>query len=179
MKDSMFEMIGFQFKRVLPLFCSILILLAAHIPYHFNIAKYLIPDLGILCVYYWSTHRRDLFGVWSAFIFGLIADSLSTVPIGLNILTYLFVYVLANTFQNYISTRSFATGWGGLLLITLAAFSIKWLLASVYYSTFLPLSGIILSYCTTILLYPFIAWLNFMVQNKFLNNEEVLYEQGQ
>jgi len=90
---------------------------------------------------------------------------------------FISVYVLAITFGIYVNTKPFAISWIGFALISLVAFLIKWLLMSVYYSNFLPLTGVLLGYVATVLLYPLVARLNVVIQNRFLATDEVIYEQ--
>lgn len=178
MRDSFTEVLSFQLKRLVPISFSLLLILAGCIPLRFSAAKYIIPDLSVMCVYFWASYRRDLFGIGSAFFLGLVTDCLSLSPIGLNILTDMLAFVFTNIFRGYVNTRVFTVSWSGFALIALGAYTGKWLVASIYYSAFLPLSGVCLGYATTLLLYPLIAWINIYIQNLLLAGEEVTYEQG-
>lgn len=176
MNDSYAEIFGNMFKRFLPLLCSALLVIAAYIPIHIPLSKFLRPDLGMICVYFWALYRQDLFGPFSVFVLGLIADSMSAVPTGLNIFVFVFIYVLASTFGSYVNTKPFAVSWIGFAVISLLAFTVKWLLASFYYSRFLAIGGITAGYAATVLLYPLVVRFNIFIQNKYMANEEVVYE---
>lgn len=178
MDDSLSEILDSQFKKFLPLICSIFLLLAAYIPVHMPLLKFLRPDIGIICVYFWALYRQDLFGAVSTFILGVIADSIAATPFGLNAFVFMFVFILASTFGSFVNTKPFIISWGGFAAISLLAFSIKWILLSVFYSRFVALGGILAGYAATVLFYPLIARLNIFVQNRFLSGEEVIYEQG-
>lgn len=177
MDDSFSDILMLQLKRLLPLFCSLMLILAACIPVHLPLSKFLRPDVGMICVYFWTLYRQDLFGSLSVFLLGFVADSISGVPIGLNIFVFLLVFVLASTFGCYVNTKPFAVSWAGFAVISLLAFGAKWLLASVYYSRFLLSGGILAAYATTVMIYPLLAWFNIFIQNRFLAGEEVIYEQ--
>ena len=178
MRDSFVEVLSFQFKRLVPVSFSVLLVLISCIPYHFVFSKYIIADVSLMCVYFWASYRRDLFGIGSAFFLGLITDCLSLSPIGLNVMANMTAFLLTNIFRGYVNTRAFTVSWSGFALVALGAYAFKWLVASFYYSTFLPLPGICLGYATTLLLYPLIARINIFVQNWLLSEEEAVYEQG-
>ena len=177
MEDSLTEILENRFKKLLPFLCSVILLLIAYVPIHLPLSQYLRPDVGMICVYFWALYRQDLFGAISAFALGFIADSLSAVPVGLGIFSFLTVFALASTFGSYVNSKPFALSWGGFAVISLFAFVIKWLLLSVFYSKFLAFGGVFTAYLATLFLYPLIARLNIYIQNRFLANEEVIYEQ--
>lgn len=178
MEDSLTEILESNIKKFLPFLWSVVLLLIAYVPIHLPLSQYLRPDVGMICVYFWALYRQDLFGAVSAFILGFVADSLSAVPIGVNCFSFMFVFTLASTFGSYVNSKPFALSWGGFAVISLLAFIIKWLLCSVFYSKFLALGGVFIAYLASVLLYPLIARLNMYIQNRFLANEEVIYEQG-
>ena len=177
MDDSFSDIIYNQIRRILPLLYTILLILLAYIPVCIPLSKFLRPDVSMICVYFWSLYRRDLFGPISVACVGVVADSLSATPLGSNMFVFMLIYVLAINFSSLVNTKPFVVSWVGFSIISLVAFLIKWLVISVYYSTFLSFIGILTGYVATVLLYPLIARLNVFVQNKFLANEEVIYEQ--
>lgn len=178
MEDSLTEILEGRLKKILPFLCSVLLVLVAYVPIHLPLSQYLRPDVGMICVYFWALYRQDLFGALSAFVLGFVADSLSAVPIGLNVFSFMLVFALSSTFGSYVNSKPFALSWGGFAIISLLAFVAKWLLISVYYSKFLAFGGVFTAYLATVFLYPLIARLNIWIQNRFLANEEVIYEQG-
>ncbi|MBE6451420.1 MAG: rod shape-determining protein MreD [Alphaproteobacteria bacterium] len=177
MEDSFSDILKDYVKKMLPLLCAIGLILLMYIPIRFPLSKFLRPDTAMICVYFWTLYRRDLFGPISVAVLGIVADSLGAVPLGVNMFVFISVYVLAITFGIYVNTKPFAISWIGFALISLVAFLIKWLLMSVYYSNFLPLTGVLLGYVATVLLYPLVARLNVVIQNRFLATDEVIYEQ--
>lgn len=177
MDDSFSEIISYQFKKLLPLIATVLLILLAYLPFRVPFSKFLRPDVGMICVYFWALYRRDLFGPISVAVLGVVADSMSSVPMGVNIFVFMFIYVTSITYGTYVNTKPFAVSWIGFAIISFAAFFVKWLLMSVYYSVFLSVLGICIGFVATVLLYPLIARLNMFIQNKLLANEEVVYEQ--
>ena len=177
MDDSFSDIICYQLKKILPLICTILLILLIYIPIRIPLSKFLRPDVSMICVYFWALYRRDLFGPLSVACVGFVSDSLAATPLGINLFVFMLIYVLAVNFASLVNTKPFIVTWVGFSVICFAAFLVKWLLMSVYYSDFLSFIGIIIGYIATVLLYPLVARLNIFVQNKFLANEEVIYEQ--
>lgn len=176
MEETFSEILEDYMKRFLPLLCSVCLLLVFYIPIYLPLSRFLRPDIGIICVYFWALYRQDLFGSISAFLFGLIADSLSAVPIGLNIFVFMFVFIAGSTSSSYVNMKPFTVSWIGFTVVSFLAFVIKWLLASIFYSRFLAFGGIFAGYLATVCFYPLVARLNIFIQNRCLADEELVYE---
>ena len=178
MNESISHIVSYQFKKILPLISSILLVLFIYIPLSVPLLKYLRPDVAMVCVYFWTLYRRDLFGPISVALLGFVADCFTTLPLGINMFIFIFTYIMSITYGRFVNTKVFAVGWTGFSVISFIAFFAKWLLISFYYSQFLYFIGILASYTSTVLLYPLVVRLNVFVQNKLISNEEVVYEQG-
>ncbi len=176
MDDSFSDILKYQLKKLFPLISAIFLMLIAYVPIHIPFSKFLRPDVGMICVYFWALYRRDLFGPISVAILGIIIDSLGAVPCGVNMFVFIFIYVMSVTYGTFVNTKPFVISWLGFAIISFIAFFVKWLLMSVYYSLFLSVPGIFIGYIATVLLYPLIARLNVFIQNRLISNEEVIYE---
>lgn len=176
MDDTFSSILINKLKQLVPLICTILLILLAGVPLRLPFLKFLRADIGMICIYFWSLYRRDLLGPVSVAIIGFVVDSLGAVPLGVNMFIFILVYVLAITYGSFVNTKPFIVSWLGFAAISVIGFFTKWLLMSVYYSNFLLFAGIFAGLLSTILLYPLIARLNVFIQNKFLANEEVIYE---
>ena len=103
MEETFSEILETRLKRLLPFLVSVFLLLVFYVPVHLPLSRYLRPDIGMICVYFWALYRQDLFGPVSAFLLGLAADSLSAVPIGLNIFVFMFIFVAGSTSSSYVN----------------------------------------------------------------------------
>ena len=61
--------------------------------------------------------------------------------------------------------------WYGFAVFCLITMFSRWLLVSVYYSQFLPLSMLMFNLLFTIAFYPVIGLVNAFVQNKLMKDE--------
>lgn len=176
MNDDISDILKNQFLKLLPFLSSICFILIFYIPLRLPLLSYIRPDIGIVCVFFWSLYRQDLFNVFAAFLLGLIADGLSGVPLGLNTFVYLFIFVINSTFGRFINMRSFIINWIGFLTVFALALMVKVFLTLMYYERFSSLSSVFSGYLATVLLYPLFARFNMFLQNRFLGPEGVIYE---
>lgn len=166
------ENIGVYLQRILPLLTSILLVLISYIPMDFSLVNNIRPAIGMICVYFWMIHRPDLFNLLSVYILGLFDDIISSVPMGSNIFALLVLYLLVNNLQRFFNGKPFIITWYGFATLSLATFFLKWLIVSIYYGQFLPVSIAFFSYLVTIAFYPFISLINAFVQNTLIRDEE-------
>ena len=157
MNEEFDENVVSFFQKILPLFCSVLIVLLSYLPINMVIFNNIRPDYGMICIYFWILHRPDLFNLTSIVILGIFTMVLSSSIPGLDLLGYLTLYLLLYNTQKFFNTKPFVVIWYGYMALSLVALLVKWIVASVYYSQFLPLSVLIFSYFIGVALYPFVS----------------------
>ncbi|MBR2033815.1 MAG: rod shape-determining protein MreD [Alphaproteobacteria bacterium] len=170
MNEDLDEKVSSLFQRLLPFLTSLLLLLASYVPVGFFLGG-ISPALGIVAAYFWLQHRPDLFNLWSMFLLGLIDDFVSSSPLGSNIFEMLLLYVLVNNTSRLLNAKPFVVLWCGFAALSLVTLLGRWLVVSVYYSQFLPLSMLFFSYLVTIAIYPLVSLLLAFVQNSFMKDE--------
>ena len=160
------------FQHMLPFFVSAILLLFSYVPFDFMFLNSIRPAMGMICVYFWLQHRPDLFNLWSVFFLGVLDDVVTSSPLGSNIFELLLMYVLVNNTSRFLNAKPFIVLWYGFALLALVTIFSRWLIVSVYYSQFLPLSMLFFSYMVTIAVYPLISLLLAFVQNNFIQDDE-------
>lgn len=171
MSEDLNENITSLFKRLLPLLFSILLLAFSYVPLDLSIFNNIRPAIGIICVYYWMLHRPDLFNLWSVFLLGLFDDTLTSAPVGSNIFSLLLLYVLVNNLSRFFNAKPFVVTWYGFAILSLVVMLSRWLMVSIYYGQFLPLTILLFSYLVTIAAYPVISLLLGLVHNSLISDE--------
>ena len=166
------ENITSVFQRVLPFLSSAVLVLFSYVPLDFMFLNSIRPAMGIICVYFWLQHRPDLFNLGSVFCLGLLDDVVSASPLGSNIFEMLLMYVLVNNTSRLLNAKPFVVLWYGFVLLSLTSVLCRWLLVSVYYGRFLPLSMLFFSYMVTAALYPLVSLLLAFVQNKLIRDDD-------
>lgn len=176
MKDSFAEIASNQLKKFIPFLLTLFLVLIDFVPTHLPLSHFLRPDLALICVYFWLLYRLDLFGVVSVLLLGVVVDSLSGVPLGTNICVFMLVYLLTMMISSYVNTKPFMISWLIFALIAFVAFLFKWILFCVYYRVILELPNILTTYIVTVLIYPLIARLNMLLQERYLKTSEDIDE---
>lgn len=173
MRDSFSEKLRMFLLRGIPLLSSLLLIFISFMPLNFIQLGYLRPVIGLICVYYWTLKRGDIFSFCSAFIIGFLTDIYSSSPLGINILLLMLVVAATHWLAHYFQNSSFGACWFIFGLVGFCAFILKWLMLIIYAGGFLPLWDAFFGYLSTVMFYPLIALINTKIQNKFLPREYV------
>ena len=88
----------------IPLWTTLVLMFLFLVPVSSSEWNHFRPNIGLICVYYWTLKRGQIFGFFSAFVVGLLTDAYSSSPLGVNILLMLLTMAvtlwLAHYFQN-------------------------------------------------------------------------------
>ena len=171
MSDNFDEKVITHFQRLLPLVTSIVFLLLAYVPVNFGFFYNVRPDFGLMCIYFWMLHRPDLFGVGSVVVMGGVYAFISSALPGASLFAYLLMYVLVYNTQKFFYAKPFIVVWYGFMALSLAAIMVKWLVVSIFYSQFLPLSMVVFSFLISAALYPLLSVVLAFVQNRFIQDD--------
>ena len=171
MNEDFDENVASLFQRYLTLASSAIFLLLAYIPLNVAVFNNIRPDLGLICIYFWMLHRPDLFGLVSIVILGLLSSAVSSALPGASLFAYLTLYVLIYNTQKFFNAKPFVVIWYGFMALSLTTLLVKWLVISIYYSRFLPLSMLIFGYLIGVALYPLVSMILAFIQNRFIQDE--------
>ncbi len=149
----------------IPFFVSLLLVLAAILPYGLPKSSLAAPVLALISVYYWSVFRPELMPAGAAFLLGLMVDVLSGGPPGLNALVLILVHWAASGQRRALAGKSFAVGWLGYLLIAAGAAVVSWLFASLFHATAIESVPLIVSHAIGTTAYPLVAIFLSRMQN--------------
>ena len=173
MRENWREVVSGFIEKFLPLFISILWLIVSLIPLRSELNLNARPMIGLMCVYFWTMYRSDLFNLLSVFVLGIFSDVLSIAPFGIYLLMYLIMYLSVVKLIKYITEKTFEISWIGLSLLLFAVMVAGWFVSSVYYAQFLPVKNFLFSYLLSVALYPVVAGVNAWVSNVFLQEESI------
>lgn len=171
MRDSFSEKLRLYLLRGIPLLSTLLLIFVSFVPINSGQFGYLRPVIGLICVYYWTLKRGDLFSFCSAFIIGFLTDIYSSSPLGINILLLMLVVAATHWLAHYFQNSSFGAGWFIFTLVGFCAFILKWFMLMIYAGRILPLWEAFFGYLSTVMFYPLVAIINIKIQNKFLPRE--------
>jgi len=172
MSDDLDENIMSLFQRMLPLLSSVFFLFLSFLPLDLSSLNNIRPAAMLICAYYWLLHRPDLFNLLSVYLLGLLADIVSSAPFGSNIFALLLLYVLVINTSRFFNAKPFIVTWYGFALLSFVTLLARWLIVSVYYSQFLPLTMVFFSILVTIAAYPLVSLALAYVQNSLMQGDE-------
>lgn len=173
MRENWHEALSNWMLKGLPLFVSVLWLMVSVIPLRSEIGANARPMVGVMCVYFWTVYRPDLFNLWSVFLLGLISDIMSIAPFGIYLFLYLIMFLLVTNLVKYITEKTFEILWIGLVLLLPAVMFAGWLMMSMYYACFLPVKGMFFSYLLSVVLYPVVGGINALTANICLQDDSL------
>ena len=110
----------------IPFILTAFLTLAALVPIHTPILRWIGPSLPLIAVYYWAVHRPDLLPRLAVFLIGLAIDMLHGTPIGTAALSYALVYEIVVRNRRYLLGKPFRTLWAGMAGVAPAAYAVQW-----------------------------------------------------
>ncbi len=173
MRDNFQDKLRLFLRHRIPLVTTLMMMFVFFVPLNVLDVNYFRPSVGMICVYYWTLKRGYMFSYISAFVVGFLMDAYSAVPLGVNILMMMLLVFATDMLARYFRAASFVGSWLVFALTSLSITLVKWLLVSIYFARFIPMSEIMISLITTIMFYPLIAYVNIWIQNNWLTQERI------
>lgn len=145
-------------RNAAPAMTTLLLMLVSMVPLHLGFGT-IIPSISLMASFYWAVYRPDLFGPLSAFLLGLIADTLSGAPLGLNALINLITYGSVLSQRQLFLAHSFVILWWGYALVAGLAGGMNWLIASIGSASWMSFEPALFQVIAGLALFPLVAWL--------------------
>ena len=171
MRDDLKENIRVSLQHSLPFLLSLLYILINYAPSRLWLLNDIRPAVGVICVFYWMLYRPDLFNMVVVFVLGFISDILSSAPMGTDIISFLAIYVVISNLSSLFNNKPFTFIWLGFGIVFIGVAFLKWLISSIYYAHFLPLSTLFFTLLFTIACYPVISFINDAARKYLMNDE--------
>jgi rod shape-determining protein MreD len=152
-----------QVERVVPGLVTLVLVAGMTAPVFASVP--VVPHLGLLGVFVWSTFQPGLMPPWLAFIIGVVCDILFALPLGVNATLLPGVALFVRLVEARYGTHRYGFDW---LLATGVIFAFElcqwWLLALA--GTHGPLAPLLVQAGTTILAYPAVVMLFASIQRR-------------
>jgi len=94
-----------------------------------------------------------------AFAVGLLHDALVGAPLGIHSLIYLVCYWTAFSQRRFLAGKGFFVLWWGMLLVSMLAVGLEWVVFSAFYFRPMPLEPLAFRALLTTALFPLIGGL--------------------
>jgi len=155
-------------KGLLPVGLTVLLVLAAYLPYGSAEVSRLFPQFALISVFFWSVYQPNLMPAGAAFLIGFVSDVLSGMPLGLTALTLVLLQYAALHQRRAFVGRPFLVGWFGFAFLAAVAMVLVWLGASLYYMTVFAPAPVAVQLAITVAVYPLIAEILGWLQRRYL-----------
>ena len=148
----------FSLKPVLSLFALIAI---AHLPLGApHSASFLIPSIIMALVFIWSVTEPDNVKPWMIFMLGVVADVISSGPIGFWALYYLSAQAIGSWFAHNPANSGLLVSWVEFLFTAFVVTLLTWVVTTVYTMQYADWSPMLLGASVVSICYPVIYWLS-------------------
>lgn len=171
MREELKENIKVSLQRLVPFIVSLIFILFNHIPSNLGYPNIIRPDIGCICVFYWVLYRPDLFNLFTVFVLGFIGNLVSTIPVGLEIISFLTIYLIVSNKFSIFNNKPFNVVWFGFSVILLFVELLKWFTLSVYHAEFISFGNLFFTILFTIACYPVVSLINESVREYLMNDE--------
>jgi rod shape-determining protein MreD len=127
------------------------------------------PPLAFIALYYWATHRPDLFPPSIAFILGLLNDIINGLPMGISAFLFTLAHQIIWRQRRFFSGHSFIMLWSGFALAALTLMVAQWALMALVCWQITPLLPILVQAALAIILFPMPCWIMIRLQRSVLS----------
>lgn len=155
-------------RQVLPGLSSFILALLSCVPMHMPEYLAVMPNFGLMAVFYWTIYRPDLLPVSVVLGIGLIHDLLIGGLIGLTPLAMIGTYGIVLKQRRVFLGKPFGVTWWGFMITAAAAGFASWLIVSLLALKPLPLLPMLLQTVATVLLFPLVVWFLVRVHRHFV-----------
>lgn len=171
MKPTLWHRLDALARRLTPFALTLVLVVVSVVPLHIPGFARVAPLLPLIAVYHWAIYRPALLPAFAVFVIGLLQDTLTGMPIGVNALVFLGVYGVVLSQRRFFAGKSFAVVWLGFAVVAAGAALSSWILVSVYYVTLVAPRPVLFQYLMTLGVFPLLVWVFLRWQRAFLESE--------
>ncbi|MEE8393902.1 MAG: rod shape-determining protein MreD [Rhodospirillales bacterium] len=158
MKPSLWYRMDVIARRLTPFGLTLTLVLASILPLHIPGYARVVPALPLIAVYFWAVYRPNLLPAYAVFLIGLLHDSLSGTPIGMNAVILLVVYGAVISQRRFLVGKPFVIVWMGFVLVAGGAELAGWSMISIFNVTISEPRAALVQYLLTLGFFPFLSW---------------------
>ncbi|MDP7216470.1 MAG: rod shape-determining protein MreD [Rhodospirillales bacterium] len=171
MKPSLGVRLDALARRLTPFGLTLLLVVFNLVPLHIPGYDQIVPLLPLIAVYHWTFHRSELMPAYAVFVIGLLQDSLTGAPIGINAVVFLIVHGATLSQRRFLAGKSFAMFWLVFALVAAGAMATSWILVCAYNLALVEPRALLFQYLLTTGIFPILAWFFLRWQRAILRPE--------
>lgn len=157
---------------LVPLLSIMILVIILYIPRGIGYWNFLRQAPFYAGIYFWQSQRPDAFNFLSAFVLGVIADVLGGLPLGINITSFLALYLLSIRIIRHFNIQRFSYSWFWFFIAVLITMIFKSAIVSALYRRIIPINPLLFELSLTIALYPICARFYIWSERRFIHLEE-------
>jgi rod shape-determining protein MreD len=127
------------------------------------------PPLAFVALYYWSTHRPDLFPPGAAFALGIVNDIINDFPLGVSAFLFTLAHQVIWRQRRFFSGHSFFMLWSGFALAATVMMIAEWILLSLVRWQAMPPFPVLVQTVMAVVLFPLPCWAMIRLQRSVLS----------
>ncbi len=156
----------------IPLISIIVLVLLFYIPRTNSYWNFLRLAPFYAGIYFWQSQRPDIFNIFSAFLLGILADICEGTHLGINVMTFLFLYIISSQLSLRFNIKKFSYSWllfGAALIMTMF---FKMLISSITSRHLISIVLIGIELLLIFALYPLLARIYIWIERRYIHLEE-------
>jgi rod shape-determining protein MreD len=155
-------------RLAMPSFAALLMTLLSVVVWPLPHLGPVMPPLAFMALYYWTTHRPDLFPSGIAFITGFLNDVINGLPMGISALLFLVAHYLILRHRRFFAGHSFLMLWSGFALASAGLMAAQWILTSLVGWRISPFLPVLIQTVLAIFVFPLPCWILIRLQRAAL-----------
>jgi rod shape-determining protein MreD len=126
------------------------------------------PPWAFIGLYYWASHRPDLFPVGVAFVIGILNDIINGFPIGVSALLFTVAHQIILRQRRFFAGHSFFMLWFGFALTATVLMIIEWTVIITVDWQIVPFLPVLIQTILAIVIFPLPCWILIRLQRATL-----------
>lgn len=149
MKPTLWTKLEAAARQLTPFGLTFLGTLVAVVPLNVPGLQLVAPVWPVMMIFQWALYRPDLMPPVAVFLVGLLFDTLSGAPLGLNAMVFVVMRTLVEKQRRFFYGKPFGIVWMGFAVVSAVAFVAAWAVASAWYGRFLDAAALAYQYLIT------------------------------
>lgn len=148
---------GSRFWSLFPFFSAVFCILLTMVPFGLSTGYLSPPSFALIAIFIWILARPDLMPPAAVFLLGILQDLFWGGPLGLWGAVFLMVWAFTISQRQFLAGRGFGLTWAVFGVAVTGSSALAWVIASIFYSTLMPVIPILSLTILSFAVYPAFA----------------------
>lgn len=140
-----------------PFLSAIFCILLTMVPFGLSTGYLAPPSFALVAIFVWTLARPGLMPPSAVFLLGVLQDLFWGGPVGLWGVVFLVVWAFTLSQRQFLAGRSFGLIWAAFGVVAVGSSFLAWIIASIFYSTPMPIIPILSLTILSFAVYPAFA----------------------